>query len=75
MEEALKTRPMPVPVMGTDCGATTATGVIVTAAFKGPPICGLKVTVTVQLAPGASDVLQVFASEKSVWLVPVIAID
>jgi hypothetical protein len=61
----------PVPVKATDCGLTTASSVIVTAAVRGPTRVGLKVTLTVQLAPGETLVPQVFAWLKSAAFVPV----
>ena len=52
--ESVKAEAMPVPLTGMMCGLPAASSVIFTDAVRFPAAEGLKVTVAVQLAPGAS---------------------
>ncbi len=62
----------PVPVSGTDCGLPGALSVKDKLADRAPAAAGVKVTLTVQCAAGASVAAQVFAEiTKSVAFVPV----
>ena len=62
---------MPVPLRGTLCGEPGALSVTSTAAERAPVAVGLKVTPTLQLAPAARVLLQVwFATMKEEALVP-----
>ena len=55
----------PVPVSPTDCGEFVAWSVIEIEPVRVPVVVGLNVTLTVQLAPAASVVEQVFVCAKS----------
>src|SRR3989442_1664011 len=46
---------MPVPARDTDCGLPTASSVMFTAAARAPGPAGVKLTLIVQLAPGATE--------------------
>src|SRR2546421_301041 len=46
---------MPVPARDTDCGLPTASLVMFTAAARAPGASGVKLTLIVQLAPGATE--------------------
>src|SRR5437870_2494121 len=46
---------MPVPARDTDCGLPTASSVMFTAAARAPGAAGVKLTLIVQLAPGATE--------------------
>src|SRR5579863_773314 len=63
----------PMPFKGIDCGLPSPLSVIVTEAFRGPLAVGLKVTLTLQLAPTGKLEPQVCVSEKSPAFVPVMA--
>ena len=63
--------PDPVPTKAADCGLPVALSLIESVATREPAACGVKVTFAVQLAPAANDEPQVFVSEKSELLVPV----
>ena len=56
---------IPWPVRTTDCGLSKALSVIVTLPVLVPACVGVKVTLTVQLAPTASEFPQVFVWAKS----------
>jgi hypothetical protein len=55
----------PVPVSETVWGLVLALSVIVRVPVRAPVVVGVKVTLTVQVAPGASVVPQVFVWAKS----------
>jgi hypothetical protein len=55
----------PVPESATFCGLSGASSVIVRVPVRLPAAVGVKVTLTVQLAPQPSDVPQLLVSEKS----------
>jgi len=55
----------PVPVRAIVCGLSFALSVIVKVPVRLPLAVGVKVTLTVQLALGPSDVPQLLVSEKS----------
>ena len=62
----------PVPVRATVCGEPVALSAIESEAVNAPAAAGLNSTETVQLAPTASEVVQVFAEmRKEVAFVPV----
>ena len=64
---------VPVPVNATVCGEPVALSAIESEAESAPAAAGLNSTDTVQLAPTASDVVQVVADlRKELALVPVI---
>src|SRR5437660_8398124 len=70
---------MPVPVSDTVCGLSAASLVIFTAAARAPGAAGVKLTLIVQLAPGATEpapVGQVLpaAKAKSAACAPVMVI-
>src|SRR2546425_379377 len=70
---------MPVPARDTDCGLPTASLVMFTAAARAPGASGVKLTLIVQLAPGATEpapVGQVLpaAKAKSAACAPVMVI-
>src|SRR2546426_12488755 len=46
---------MPVPARDTDCGLPTASSVMFTAAARAPGPAGVKLTLIVQVAPGATE--------------------
>src|SRR5438128_2468402 len=46
---------MPVPARDTDCGLPAAWSVMFTAAARAPGAAGVKLTLIVQLAPGATE--------------------
>src|SRR2546427_9534878 len=50
---------MPVPARDTDCGLPTASSVMFTAAARAPGPAGVKLTLIVQLAPGATELAPV----------------
>src|SRR5437899_12710335 len=50
---------MPVPARDTDCGLPTASSVMFTAAARTPGPAGVKLTLIVQLAPGATELAPV----------------
>jgi hypothetical protein len=58
---------MPVPLRVTECGLPLALSVIVTAPFALPALCGVNVTLMVQLAPPESDAGQLLVCAKG-WL-------
>ncbi len=62
--------PVPIPVRPTDCGLLGALSVNVSVAFLVPMALGVKVTLIVQLAFGATDGWQLSVSEKSAAFVP-----
>jgi len=64
---------LPVPEITADCGEPAALSVTEMVAVKPAAAVGVKLTVMVQLAPAASDVLQVLVSPKLLALVPVTA--
>src|SRR2546426_5115488 len=45
----------PVPARDTDCGLSAASSVMVTVAARAPGAAGVKLTLIVQLAPGATE--------------------
>lgn len=53
-----------VPVSGTDCGLPLALSVIETAPLKLPLLCGVKVTLIMQLAPPVSEAGQLLVCAK-----------
>lgn len=53
-----------VPVSATDCGLPLALSVMETAPLKLPLLCGVKVTLIVQLAPPASEAGQLLVCAK-----------
>ena len=55
----------PVPESATVCGLSGALSVIVRLSVRLPVAVGVKVTLTVQFAPGVSAVPQLLVSEKS----------
>jgi hypothetical protein len=59
----------PMPVRETVCGLSFALSVRINVPVRVPLAVGVKLTVTVQLAVGESDMAQLFVSEKSplVW--------
>ncbi len=71
---AEREKSVPVPASGTVCGLSEALSVMVTAAARLPDAAGVKLTLTVQLAPAATLVPQVLLSLKSPLFVPVMAI-
>jgi len=64
---------VPVPERITLCGLPVALSVKVTAAARAPVVVGLKVTLTVQMAPAALLAPQLLVWAKSPEFVPVIA--
>src|SRR5437899_9664214 len=50
---------MPVPARDTDCGLPTASSVMFTAAARAPGPAGVKLTLIVQVAPGATELAPV----------------
>src|ERR1700730_5922879 len=62
-----------IPPSDTCCGLPAALSVTLSAAARVPLAVGLKVTLTLQLAPAASELPQVWVCEKSPPFVPVIA--
>ena len=62
---------MPVPLSATVWGLPAALSVIFTDAVRVPVAEGLKVTLAVQLAPGASELPHVLVRTKSAALGPV----
>src|SRR5437879_1180474 len=50
---------MPVPASDTDCGVPAASSVMFTAAARTPGPAGVKLTLIVQLAPGATELAPV----------------
>ncbi len=68
--ESVAIASMPVPVSHTLCGLPDALSATVTEPDRVPTAAGVKVTLMVQLAPGARELPQVFVSAKS----PVIVI-
>ena len=71
--ETLATAAVPVPVRLMVCGLPVALSVRVTAAVKEPLAAGVKVTLTVQLAPAATLAPQVLVWAKLPALAPVSA--
>ena len=71
--ERLTTVVVPVPERLTVCGLPVALSVRVTAALRVPLAAGVKVTLTVQLAPAATLAPQLLVCAKSLALVPVSA--
>jgi hypothetical protein len=71
--EALTEAEVPVPDRGTDWGLPVALSATLIEAERLPLAAGVKVTLTVQLAPAATDVPQLLVWEKSVALTPKIA--
>jgi len=69
--EKLTTAAVPVPVRLTVCGLPAALSVIFTEAVRLPIPEGVKVTLAVQLAPGATELPHVLLREKSAALGPV----
>ena len=65
---------VPIPLSDTCCGLPEALSVTLSTALRVPLAVGLKLTLIVQLALAASELPQVCVWEKSVALVPVIAI-
>jgi hypothetical protein len=63
--------PLPVPVKFTVCGLLVALSVRVNVAVRVPGPVGVNVILMVQLPPAATELPQVFVSEKSPGLVPV----
>jgi hypothetical protein len=61
----VKAEVTPVPLSATVCGLPAASSVILTAAVRLPVSEGLKVTLVVQLAPGASELPHVLVRTKS----------
>ena len=61
---------MPVPERLTDWGLPVASSVIVTTAERNPTAAGLKLTLTAQFVPTATDEPQLLVWEKSAALVP-----
>jgi hypothetical protein len=61
----VKTEVMPVPLSATVCGLPAALSSIFTDAVRLPAAEGLKVTLAVQLAPGASELPHVLVTTKS----------
>ena len=55
---------IPVPLTTTDCGLPLASSVMETAPLALPLLCGVKVTLIVQLAPLASEAGQLLACAK-----------
>jgi len=64
-----------VPVSGTDWGLPVALSVMLREAVRVPFQCRVKVSVTVQLSPAATEVPQLFVCLKSFRFVPVMAIE
>ena len=64
---------VPVPVKETFCGLPLALSVTIRVPDRLPVAVGVKVTLKVQLAPGATLTPQVFVCAKSVLLAPVMA--
>jgi hypothetical protein len=64
---------VPVPLRETVCGLPGALSVTERVPLRLPVALGVKVTLTVQLAPAANELPQVLVSAKSPALVPVIA--
>src|SRR3989442_8427818 len=50
---------MPVPARDTDCGLPTASSVMFSAAGRAPGPAGVKLTLIVQVAPGATELAPV----------------
>ena len=74
LEERLMVTAVPVPVRGTLCGLPAALSVKVAAADSALVNEGVKVTLSEQLLPAATELPQVLlAREKSLLLVPVTA--
>src|SRR5258708_10052931 len=65
---------VPVPLRETVCGLPGALSVTDSVPLRFPICVGLKVTLTVQLAPAANELPQVWVCAKSPAAVPVIAI-
>ena len=65
---------VPVPLRETVCGLPGALSVTDSVPLRFPICLGLKATLTVQLAPAANELPQVWVCAKSPALVPVIAI-
>lgn len=65
---------VPVPVKDTVCGVPVALSATLMEALRAPRAVGLNVTVMVQLAPAASEVVQVVVRVKSAEFVPVTVI-
>jgi len=72
LEAGSKSSADPVPVRGTDWGLLATLSEMVSAAVRAPSAVGVKVTVRVQVAPGAIPDLQVVVSVKSCLSPPVI---
>ena len=66
---------VPIPLSVTFCGLPVALSVTDSVPVRFPICVGLKVTLTVQLAPAASELPQVWVCAKSPALVPVIAME
>ena len=62
---------LPVPVRLTACGLLGALSVIVTEAVRVPGAVGAKVTLTVHVPPGPTELLQVLVAAKSPPFAPV----
>ena len=67
----MKAEAIPVPLSGTVCGLPAASSSIFIDAVRLPAAEGLKVTVAVQLAPGASELPHVLVRTKSAAWGPV----
>jgi hypothetical protein len=65
----------PVPLSGNGCGLSAALSVMLREALRVPFQWGVKVTVTVQLVPAATEVPQLLVCLKSLEFVPVTIID
>jgi len=63
----------PVPLKDTCCGLPAALSVTFIAAVRLPETVGLNLILKAQLTPAANELPQVWVSEKSAALVPVIA--
>src|SRR5580658_8777104 len=57
--------PVPVPVREAVCGLPGALSVMERVELRVPDFCGVKVTTTMQFAPGATSTLQSLVCEKS----------
>jgi hypothetical protein len=64
---------VPIPLSITFCGLPAALSLMLTAAVRVPLAVGLNVTLTLQLAPAANELPQVWVCAKFPALVPVIA--
>jgi hypothetical protein len=72
LADKLAPAPVPVPVRATDCGLPFKLSAIEMVAARTPVPVGVNFTISTQLAFGGIVLPQLFVSEKSLALVPVI---